>query len=229
MKVTIHQANYFPYPGFFQKVSLSDVYVVLDKVQFQFDITNRNKIIAPDGSWTRISVPIKKGHKFFEARNVEIDNDLPWAEENWDLIHKSYNESPFFDLYKVFLNSLYKKSWNLIFDLNLQILKKVFDWLGIKTEIVLESELDVTGTTSQRLLNICKKLGADTYISGIGGKKYLDEKLFKNNKIILKYQNYNPITYPQHLSKTFIPNLSIIDLLANTGTESGKLLNNLTL
>ena len=229
MKVTIHQANYFPYPGFFQKVSLSDVYVVLDKVQFQFDITNRNKIIAPDGSWTRISVPIKKGHKFFEARNVEIDNDLPWAEENWDLIHKSYNESPFFDLYKVFLNSLYKKSWNLIFDLNLQILKKVFDWLDIKTEIVLESELDVTGTTSQRLLNICKKLGADTYISGIGGKKYLDEKLFKNNKIILKYQNYNPITYPQHLSKTFIPNLSIIDLLANTGTESGKLLNNLTL
>jgi len=229
MKITIHQANYFPYPGFFQKVSLSDVYVVLDKAQFQFDITNRNKIIAPDGSWTRISVPIKKGHKFFEARNVEIDNDLPWAEENWDLIHKSYNESPFFDLYKVFLNSLYKKSWNLIFDLNLQILKKVFDWLDIKTEIVLESELDVTGTTSQRLLNICKKLGADTYISGIGGKKYLDEKLFKNNKIILKYQNYNPITYPQHLSKTFIPNLSIIDLLANTGTESGKLLNNLTL
>ena len=224
MKVTIHQANYFPYPGFFQKVSLSDVYVVLDKVQFQFDITNRNKIIAPDGSWTRISVPIKKGHKFFEARNVEIDNDLPWAEENWNLIHKSYNESPFFDLYKVFLNSLYKKSWDLIFDLNLQILKKVFDWLDIKTEIILESELDVTGTSSKRLLNICKKLGADTYISGIGGKTYLDEKLFEKNKIILKYQNYNPIRYLQHMSKSFIPNLSIIDLLANVGSKSGKLL-----
>jgi len=65
MKITIHQANYFPYSGFFQKVSLSDVYVVLDKAQFQFDITNRNKIIAPDGSWTRISVPIRKGQKFF--------------------------------------------------------------------------------------------------------------------------------------------------------------------
>ena len=111
----------------------------------------------------------------------------------------------------------------------LQILKKIFDWLDIKTEIVLESELNITSTSSERLLDICKKLGADTYISGIGGKKYLDEKLFENNKIILKYQNYNPITYPQHLSKTFIPNLSIIDLLANTGTESGKLLNNLTL
>ena len=224
MKITIHQANYFPYPGFFQKVSLSDVHVVLDKAQFQFDTTNRNKIITPDGSWTRISVPIKKGQKFFEIRNVEINNDLPWAEENWNLIHKSYNESRFFDLYKVFLDSLYKKSWDLIFDLNLRILKKVFDWLDIKTEIVLESELNVTGTSSKRLLNICKKLGADTYISGIGGKKYLDEKLFEKNRIILKYQNYNPITYHQYRSKSFIPNLSIIDLLVNVGSESGKCL-----
>ena len=224
MKITIHQANYFPYPVFFQKVSLSDVYVVLDKVQFQFDITNWNKIITPDGSWTRISVPIKKDQKFFEIRNVEINNDLPWAEENWNLIYKSYNESPFFDLYKVFLYSLYKKRWNLIFDLNLQILKKIFDWLDIKTEIVLESELNVTGTSSKRLLNICKKLGAVTYISGIGGKRYLDEKLFEKNKIIIKYQNYNPMRYLQHMSKSFIPNLSIFDLLANVGSKCGKLL-----
>jgi len=224
MKITIHQPNYFPYSGFFQKVSLSDVYVVLDKAQFQFDITNRNKIITPNGSWTRISVPIKKGQKFFENRNVGINNDLPWAEENWNLIQKSYNESPFFYLYKDFLDFIYKKRWNLIFDLNLQILKKIFDWLDIKTEIVLESELNVTGTSSKRLLNICKKLGADTYISGIGGKKYLDEKLFEKNKIILKYQNYAPIRYLQHTSKSFIPNLSIIDLLANMGSESGKLL-----
>ena len=127
-------------------------------------------------------------------------------------------------MYKDFLDSIYKKRWNLIFDLNLQILKKIFDWLDIKTEIVLESELNVTGTSSKRLLNICKKLGADTYISGIGGKRYLDEKLFEKNKIILKYQNYNPITYHQYRSKSFIPNLSIIDLLANVGSESGKLL-----
>ena len=130
----------------------------MDKAQFQFDITNRNKIIAPDGSWTRVSVPIKKGQKFFKIRNVEINNDLPWAEENWNLIQKSYNESPFFYLYKDFLDSIYKKRWNLIFDLNLQILKKIFDWLDIKTEIVLESELNVTGTSSKRLLNICKKI-----------------------------------------------------------------------
>ena len=82
----------------------------------------------------------------------------------------------------------------------------------------------MSGQPTERLVKVCKKLGADTYISGIGGKRYLDEKLFEKNKIILKYQNYNPIRYLQHMSKSFIPNLSIIDLLANVGSESGKLL-----
>ena len=82
----------------------------------------------------------------------------------------------------------------------------------------------MSGQPTERLVKVCKKLGADTYISGIGGKSYLDEKLFEKNKIILKYQNYNPIRYLQHTSKSFISNLSIIDLLANVGSKSGKLL-----
>ena len=87
----------------------------------------------------------------------------------------------------------------------------------------------MSGQPTERLVKVCKKLGADTYVSGIGGKRYLDEKSFEKNKIIIKYQNYNPIRYPQRMSKSFIPNLSIIDLLANVGSESGKLLNENTL
>ena len=223
MIVTIHQPNYFPHPAFFQKVSLSDIYVILDKTQFEFDITNRNKIITTEGSWVRISVPIKKGQKFFEIRNVEINNDLSWAENNWNLIHKSYGDYPFFGLYKTFLDSIYKKKWNLIFDLNFQTLKKVFDWLDIKTEIVLESELNVTGTSSEKLLNICKKMGATKYLSGSGGKNYLNEKFFAQNKIKVEYQKYNPIIYTQKNVKSYVSNLSILDLLFNMGPDSKKL------
>tara|TARA_B100000315_G_scaffold162007_1_gene150500 strand:+ start:860 stop:1543 length:684 start_codon:yes stop_codon:yes gene_type:complete len=222
--VTIHQPNYFPYPGFFQKVLLSDIYVILDRAQFEFDITNRNKIITPEGSWSRISVPIKKGQKFFDVRNVEINNDQPWAEKNWDLICKSYNDSPFFDLYKTTLNSIFKKKWNLIFDLNFYTLKKAFEWLDIKTEFILDSELDVTGRSSEHLLNICKKLGATKYLSGPSGKNYLNEKIFEQSKIKVEYQKYDPIIYPQKYAKSFIPNLSILDLLFNTGSDSKKLL-----
>ena len=224
MIVTIHQPNYFPYPGFFQKVLLSDIYVILDRAQFEFDITNRNKIITPEGSWSRISVPIKKGQKFFEIRNVEINNDQPWAEKNWDLIHKSYNDSPFFDLYKTTLNSVFKKKWNLIFDLNFYTLKKVLEWLNIKTEIILDSELDVGGKSSEHLLNICKKLGATKYLSGPGGRDYLNEKIFEQNKIKVEYQKYDPVIYPQKYAKSFVPNLSILDLLFNMGSDSKKLI-----
>ena len=224
MIVSIHQPNYFPYTGFFHKIFLSDVYVILDKAQFQFDITNRNKIITPDGSWTRISVPIKKGQKFLEIRNVEIDNDLPWGEKNWNLIHESYNMTPFFDLYKTFLSSIYRKKWKYIFDLNLQTLKKVFDWLGIKTKIVFESELNVTGTSSERLLNICKKIGATKYLSGPGGKNYLNEKIFAHDKINVEFQKYNPVIYTQKNTKSFISNLSILDLLFNMGLDSKKMI-----
>ena len=60
MKITIHQANYLPYPGFFHKISQEDVFVIMDDVQFQFDITNSNKIISKNGGWDRITVPVKK-------------------------------------------------------------------------------------------------------------------------------------------------------------------------
>ena len=222
MKIAIHQANYFPYPGFFHKINQADIFVIQDDVKFS-KTTNRNKIISSSGS-TWINVPIEKGHQSLPIMDVKINNETPWRKITYKKICAGYNKAKFFYLYKDYFENLYKKEWNNIFDLNFETIKQVLIWLNIKTKIVIESELDVSGQHTERLVNVCKKLGADTYISGIGGKKYLDEKLFEKNKIILKYQNYNPIKYTQHMSKSFIPNLSIIDLLANAGSESGKLL-----
>ena len=223
MKIAIHQANYFPYPGFFHKINQADVFVIQDDIKFVNKVTNRNKIISSSGH-TWINVPIKKGHQSLPIMDVKINNEIPWKKINFKKVCAGYNKAKFFHLYKDFFENLYKKEWNNIFDLNFETIKQVLIWLNIKTKIVIESELDVSGQHTERLVNVCKKLGADTYISGIGGKKYLDEKLFEKNKIILKYQNYTPIKYTQHMSKSFIPNLSIIDLLANVGPGSRKLL-----
>jgi len=223
MKIAIHQANYFPYPGFFHKINQADVFVIQDDVKFVNRITNRNKIIS-SSEYTWINVPIKKGHKSLPIMDVKINNEIPWGKINLKKICAGYNKAKFFHLYKDYFENLFKKEWNSIFDLNFETIKQVLRWLDIKVEIVVESELRVSGQPTERLVKVCKKLGADTYISGIGGKRYLYEKLFEKNKIILKYQNYNPIRYLQHTSKSFISNLSIIDLLANVGSESGKLL-----
>jgi len=223
MKIAIHQANYFPYPGFFHKINQADIFVIQDDVKFENRITNRNKIIS-SSEYTWINVPIKKGHKSLPIMDVKINNEIPWGKINLKKICAGYNKAKFFHLYKDYFENLYKKEWNNIFDLNFETIKQVLRWLDIKVEIVIESELRVSGQPTERLVKVCKKLGADTYISGIGGKRYLYEKLFEKNKIILKYQNYNPIRYLQHTSKSFISNLSIIDLLANVGSKSRKLL-----
>ena len=224
MKVTIHQPNFFPYPGFFQKLLLADKLVLLDDVQFEFGITNRNKILSPDGNWTRIIVPVKDGQKFLPINQVEINNDVSWKEKNLEKLFTSYENTSYFHLYSEYLKNIFTSDWNMLFELNFETLKQTISWLNLDIEIIKESELNVKGNSTERLVNICKSLDADNYISGIGGKNYLNEELFIKNNIILNYHDYSSIIYPQHNSESFLPNMSILDLLANMGPESQKLL-----
>jgi len=224
LKVTIHQPNFFPYPGFFQKLLLADKLVLLDDVQFEFGITNRNKILSPDGNWTRIIVPVKDGQKFLPINQVEINNDVSWKEKNLEKLFTSYENTSYFHLYSEYLKNIFTSDWNMLFELNFETLKQTISWLNLDIEIIKESELNVKGNSTERLVNICKSLDADNYISGIGGKNYLNEELFIKNNIILNYHDYSSIIYPQHNSESFLPNMSILDLLANMGPESQKLL-----
>jgi hypothetical protein len=227
LKAAIHQPQYFPYAGFFHKLSLADVFVIMDDVQYDKRFTNRNRIIRPNGEmW--ITVPINKDHKFSPNFMVEINNDLDWKEMHLRKISHSYSKAKFFHLYKDYFESLYSKDWNLLFELNLETIKQVIKWLGIKIDIVRESELKVSGESTQRLANVCKALGADTYVSGSGGTRYLDEKVFGEKNIRLEYQKYRCRPYLQHLSEQFIPNLSIIDILANVGPGSLQLISEST-
>ena len=105
-----------------------------------------------------------------------------------------------------------------------EIIKKIIEWLEIKVEIIRESELNIKTSSTQRLIDVCKKVDGDTYISGIGGKNYLDEKLFESNNLKLEYQDYLHPIYPQRMSQEFIPDLSIIDMMFNIGSDSSKLI-----
>lgn len=225
MKAVIHQPQYFPYPGFFHKLYMADIFVIMDNTQYDKRFTNRNRIIAPTGPiW--LTVPINKEQKFSPNRIVEINNSMPWREDHWKKIWHSYKRSPHFDKYSSALKKVYEREWALLFDLNFYTLKLVLDWLDIRIPIIKESELNVTADETRRLIDICKKIGANTYVTGRGlpNKKYLDEKLFEKESIGLVYQNYKSIHYEQHFADKFIPDLSILDLLFNVGPESSKLL-----
>ena len=195
----------------------------MDDAQYDKRFTNRNKIMATNG-WTWLSVPINKDHKFLPNSKVEINNELSWRDEHWKKIYHSYANAMYFKKYESFFKNIYDIKWTSLFELNFETLKKVIDLLGIKISILKSSELDAPGTSTQRLVNLCKAVGADTYVSGIGGKNYMDEKLFAKNNIRLEYQNYAARPYPQRLSDSFVPDLSIIDMLVNVGHESIKII-----
>lgn len=224
MKVVLHQPQYFPYPGFFHKLSLADAFVILDNTQYDKRFTNRNKIWTPHG-FTWLTVPINKEHKFLPNNKVEINNTINWRADHRKKLSHSYSSSKFFKHYESFFNDLFVKEWNFLFDLDFHTLKKTIEWLGINIEIFKESELNISGTGTERLVNGCKALGADTYVSGAGlpNKKYMDEKLFEKNNIQVIYQNYRSVKYTQN-SEEFVSDLSILDLLFNKGPDSLKLI-----
>jgi WbqC-like protein len=223
MKAVVHQPMYLPYPGFFHKLSLADIFVIMDDVQYDKRFTNRNRILDPQGpQW--LTVPINKAHKFSPNNQVQINNALPWRETHWKKICASYANADYFPIYREYFEALYSREWRLLFDLDLETIRQLMDWLGIKIPIIRESELNVQGTGTQRLINACKAIGVDTYISGRGGKEYMDEKLFAVEGVRLEYQNYTPTPYPQRFTNTFVPDLSILDMLSNIGPGSTKLI-----
>jgi hypothetical protein len=227
MKVVIHQPQYFPYPGFFQKLSKADIFVILDNTQYDKRFTNRNQILATKGPiW--MSVPINKNHKFALNKEVEINNEMPWRKQHWDKIKFSYSNSKFFKKYSKDFQEIFEKKWELLFELDFVTMKKTLDWLNLDIKILKESELDVKGKSTERLVNICKAVEADTYISGKGlpGKKYIDEELFQKNKIKLEYNEYKSKEYSQNFTNSFVPNLSIIDMIFNVGPKSLMLIKN---
>jgi hypothetical protein len=222
-KIIVHQPYYLAYPGFFHKLSLGDIFVIMDDAQYDKRFTNRNRIIT-NNDWMWITVPINKKHKFHLNMEVEINNEINWKELHWKKILHSYKNAPFFKKYQNFFENIYKKNWDLLFELDFEIIKKIIEWLEIKVEIIRESELNIKTSSTQRLIDVCKKVDGDIYISGIGGKNYLDEKLFESNNLKLEYQDYLHPIYPQRMSQEFIPDLSIIDMMFNIGSDSSKLI-----
>jgi hypothetical protein len=228
MKVTIHQPNYMPWIGFFNKVSMADTYIILDSVQYEKDgFTNRNKIKQPDSpaGWAWLTVPVKKGSSNRMIRDVEVDNNQKWREDSLKAINRTYKNSPYLKQYSQFLDSIYKKDWDNLYELNVFIIKELLYILGIKPQIIKASELNISGKKSDLNLDICKKAGATEYISGISGKKYLETDRFKVEGIKVTFQDFRHPVYAQ-VRGPFISNLSIIDLLLSCGPDSVNMVQN---
>ena len=227
MRLAAHQPNYLPYLGFFHKIYLSDIFVILDTAQFvksgPFAWMNRNRIRTKDG-WIWLTVPVLTKGKFpvslFEA---EIDNNINWRERHWKSIYYNYHKAPYFKQYRDYFEELYKKEWHRLTEICEEVIFYLMRELNIDVKVVRASELKIEAKGSEFLVEACKKLGADTYIYGKHGEEYQDPEIFEGNNIKLMPQNFKHPTYRQ-LYEPFIECMSTIDLLFNYGKDSTNIL-----
>jgi len=222
MIVSIHQPNYLPWLGYFDKIKKSDCFVIFDDVQFprgKNHFGHRNYIKTnTDKKWLTVSVRDKSSLKPFNV--IEISDN--WQDEHVRLIEAFYSRAPYFTQYFPKLKELICREYCCLSDLNVELLKYFLEVLNIKTKLIKSSEIcppDIAGF--DRILYILEKLNATKYISGTGpgSMRYIDEEVFNAKGIELIWQHYDHPTYSQQYGE-FIPYMSIVDLLFNEGPNS---------
>ena len=220
MRVSILQISYLPWLGFFEQMHRSDQFVLYDDIQFtRREWRNRNRIRIEEGS-TWLTVPVIQKNKYKQTLlETKIDNTTSWKRKHLETIRCHYSKTPFFDLYFPWCEKVYNSEWNYLLDLSLETIQYLKEELKIKTPIVRSSELGGAGNKTQRLISICKKLGATHYLSGESARSYILDSEFSNQNIELEYQEYQHPEYPQRY-EGFVPFLSTIDLLFNCGEKS---------
>jgi len=221
MIVAIHQPEYLPWLGFFKKMMNVELFVFLDDVQFRKKgWQNRNRIRINDGT-ALLSIPVHT-HSYPKINEVTIDN-----EKNWSIRHKksilyNYARAPYFDEIKDFIESIFEKKFQYLLDLNTEIIKFIMNELEIKSKIVFSSELEISKKGSDRVIDICKAVGADHYITGtFWAESNLRVEEFKKSNIDIEFQKFQHPIYKQ-IHGEFIPEMSIIDLLFNEGRKEAK-------
>lgn len=224
MILSVHQPQYIPWLGYFDKIDKSDCFVFLDDVQYKLrEYQNRNKIRIKDG-WMWLTLPImSKGLNRQKICDVKIDNDSDWQKKHWRSLKVWYGRAKFFKDYFSFFEDIYTRMWEKLIDLNIHIIKYILKELRIDTSLFYESEINTFSQGTDRIIEICKKIKADTYLSGVGGKDYLGEEKFIQEGIKLEYQNFVHPVYHQRYMKgkdSFLPYMSAIDLLFNEGENS---------
>ena len=225
MIISTNQPYFLPFPGFFYKAHLSDVFVILDSVQFPRGTTwmSRNRFKNDQGTlW--LTVPVwKKGLGLQRIHEVRICHEFRWVFKHLASLKSAYAKAPYFADHISFIENTYLARFEKLIELNRAIIDYLLRQLKIDTQIKLLSELGIQSAGNQMLVEICQKLGASTYVAQVAAAKYLNPILFDQAGIKLQFFKSPTLVYPQ-LWGAFVSNLSILDLLFNCGPRTHNIL-----
>ena len=222
--IAIHQPNYIPWLGYFYKIHQSDKFVFLDDAQFSNQgMHNYHYIKTPQGSFRlKIPVDVKFGSLI---KDVRTKDELNWKDKHMKTFEMNYKKSKFYEEVSSDLSQLISDNYANLADMNSHIIKFISKKLGIDTEFISSSELNLNSGREEKILDICNDLNGTTYYSGTGAKAYQSEDAFQKRGVELRYSVYTPFVYPQ-LWGEFQSNITIIDYLMNCGYDWDRVLQN---
>jgi len=227
-KIVVLQPMFLPWAGYFDQIRLCDVFVHFDDVllpQGRY-FTNRVQLKTLQGQqW--LTVPIIRSSRGL-IKDVRIDETSGWRNTHLKTFVQHLAKHQFFEDVIELLEKIYSFESDKLSDFNVNAVEMIASFLGLERVFIKSSELNIGGSSSQKLLNVVKRLNGKTYITGHGAKNYLDHELFEKANIKVEYIDYDILPYPQ-LYGEFTPYVTIIDLIACMGKESVSFLNSKTI
>ena len=222
MRITIHQPQFLPWLGYLDKIDQADLFVVLDTVQFKKnEWQNRNRIRTAQG-WQWLTVPIL--HKFGQRIDqVRVDRTADWRTRHLRALDMHYSRAPFRDSYLEGLHEIYRSETDCLATINLATIRWLLDSFKITTPVRLASEMDLREEPTERLIDICRAVGATRYLAGVGATAYLDRTTFESSGVALELQEFRHPSYRQ-CYQPFLPGMSAVDLLFMCGGAAGNVL-----
>lgn len=228
MRLGIMQPYFFPYLGYWQLLANVDKYVVYDDVTYiKGGWINRNNFLI-NGQKNLLTMRLEKASSYTLIKDIAIKDDFV---KFLKTIEMGYKKAPFFEdsfrLLKDICQCPDKKLGQFLFNSHI----KICEYLGIDTELILSSSFEKHTELKgkDKVISICKQLGADEYINAIGGQELYDKKEFAENGIRLNFLQANLREYRQ-LKNEFVAGLSIIDIMMfNSKEEIKEMLNDFKL
>lgn len=215
----MHQPNYLPWLGYFDKMRRADAFVLLDSVQYPRgrSVANRNRIRTPNGeALLTVPVVVPAGREG-KALYTEVGfGDGRWKAKHLRSIEQAYQRAPHFGEHYPRLSEIVEDADSFC-ELNVALIRWLARAFGIVTPTPRLSELaDDGGQKNDLTIAVCRAVGATVYLSGSGARSYNDPAQLARAGIELRYQQFDHPVYPQ-LGSGFVPNLSAIDLLFTVG------------
>jgi len=228
MIVAAHQPHYLPWLGYLDKIARADVFVVMDDLQFEAqNFQNRQRVKLPQGpAW--LTVPLCRGAQSDRILDKRIATaphpKQDWQHRHWLTLLTSYRRARHFARYAEPLRAVYTRPWTSLVELDLHLLALALDGLDIRTPILRASRLGLVGRKTERLIDLCTRLGARTYLAGAGGStEYLDVEALRRAGIEVVWQQFTHPVHPQRYPRLgFVSHLGFLDLLFNCGRDAHR-------